>query len=496
MVTGSEAVGGETRYLHPASLLFSIGALIREAALILIFALYAARGQSWQIIFLLTLIPTGLMALLRYLSYRYVMGPTELTIEQGVIGKRSRQIPYRKIQNVEQRQGPVHRVLGVAEVQLQTGSGDETEATLKVLSLAAVDELRARIAAGQPESAQRDRAADAAAPMVQLSVTEVVINGVLHGRGYLILGAVFGILWQWGASFGFDPAAWFERVIARRVPNGITPTVMTLAVGVSLLLISLLIVRLLSVVWSLLVLFDFTLRDDGEILRSSHGLISRFASTIPKRRIQLLTIRETPLARHFQRANIRVDTAGGFGDDPVRRASASLVPVIKTERVDEIVRRALLGTQLENSTWRSIDSRAARRMRMRATSYGAILASIGVLLFGPWGAAPGGLWALWQWATAGLAARSAKYALLDGAVAIRRGWWTRYTSVARFDRIQSVMLAETPFDRRWEMKRLQIDTAGVGSGGPKLALPYIPAGVADEIYQTLRTAMTRTELSW
>jgi hypothetical protein len=39
MVTGSEAVDGETRYLHPASLLFSIGALIREAALILIFAL-------------------------------------------------------------------------------------------------------------------------------------------------------------------------------------------------------------------------------------------------------------------------------------------------------------------------------------------------------------------------------------------------------------------------------------------------------------------------
>jgi putative membrane protein len=135
-------------------------------------------------------------------------------------------------------------------------------------------------------------------------------------------------------------------------------------------------------------------------------------------------------------------------------------------------------------------------MRMRATSYGVILASIGVLLFGPWGAAPGGLWALWQWATAGLAARSAKYALLDGAVAIRRGWWTRYTSVARFDRIQSVMLAETPFDRRWEMKRLQIDTAGVGSGGPKLALPYIPARMADEIYETLRTAMTRTELSW
>ena len=54
-------------------------------------------------------------------------------------------MPVDRIQNVDLVQNPLHRMLRVAEVRVETASGTEPEATLRVLSMADVAKLRSEI---------------------------------------------------------------------------------------------------------------------------------------------------------------------------------------------------------------------------------------------------------------------------------------------------------------------------------------------------------------
>ncbi len=59
-------------------------------------------------------------AYLTYYFWRYEVDPKVLKIESGVIWKKFVSIPYERIQNVEIRRGPIARILGLSELQVQT----------------------------------------------------------------------------------------------------------------------------------------------------------------------------------------------------------------------------------------------------------------------------------------------------------------------------------------------------------------------------------------
>ncbi|WP_120242655.1 PH domain-containing protein [Halopiger aswanensis] len=94
--------------------------------------------------------PLGFLLGLSYgVAYYYRFGYqiTEDTVDvaSGVFARRSREIPYGRIQNVDIRQGVVQRLLGVAVVSIETAGGGETEATLSVVGEDEADRLQAEI---------------------------------------------------------------------------------------------------------------------------------------------------------------------------------------------------------------------------------------------------------------------------------------------------------------------------------------------------------------
>ena len=100
------------------------------------------------------------------------------------------------------------------------------------------------------------------------------------------------------------------------------------------------------------------------------------------------------------------------------------------------------------------------------------------------------------WFHARLWVRHTAYALTDVAIAYRSGWWQRRTSVVRFAKIQTVSLAQTPFDRRHEMARLSIDTAGAGKAGHKVHVPFLPLAVAVELHERLALEAAQRSFRW
>ena len=81
-------------------------------------------------------------------------------------------------------------------------------------------------------------------------------------------------------------------------------------------------------------------------------------------------------------------------------------------------------------------------------------------------------------------------------MAFRSGWWTRRVSIVRFAKIQTVSLAQSPFDRRHDMARLGVDTAGAGKVGHRLNIPFLPREVAVELHDRLATEAAKRSFRW
>lgn len=103
--------------------------------------------------FLLFLILCFVWAKLAYGLYRYELVDMGFRKESGVIFKRYVTIPYDRIQNVDIYRGPIARILGLSDLQIQTAgssavmgrygaAGMSAEGRLPGLSHAVAEELR------------------------------------------------------------------------------------------------------------------------------------------------------------------------------------------------------------------------------------------------------------------------------------------------------------------------------------------------------------------
>jgi putative membrane protein len=200
------------RGLHPLSFLFHLGGQLRQLVVPGLVLLVGAgsAGYEWEAWVLMLLVPSALIALVRCLSIRYRLDAGEIVITSGFIFRNERHIPYARIQNVDAVQNVAHRLLGVVDVRVETGGGDEPEAALRVLPRAALDEMRERVFAGRPPSAPVGEGATDAPPLaaesrtlLRLRARDLLLAGFIDSRGWIIVSAGFGLLWEAGL---FDPA--------------------------------------------------------------------------------------------------------------------------------------------------------------------------------------------------------------------------------------------------------------------------------------------------
>ena len=118
-----------------------------------------------------------------------------------------------------------------------------------------------------------------------------------------------------------------------------------------------------------------------------------------------------------------------------------------------------------------------------------VLTLVAGFIWQPWGAAigivllPSFLWLAWR------KAKAMRYARCGALVVYRSGLLTRKCSCAFVDKIQAVQLSESPFDRRWKMATLAVDTAAAGPAEHRILVKYLDATVAQREYYSLKAAL-------
>jgi putative membrane protein len=488
-----------SRHLHPLSLLFTLGSaawrLLVPALLFLVFS----RGDRFEAFFAILFFPAAATALFRFLTFRYRFAQDELIVRQGLISTNERHIPYRRIQSIDLIQNPIQRALGVADVRVQTASGDEVEASFRVLAVDAVEEMRRKVFAGRedalsaPESGP-ERAAEGHV-LARLTWTDLAIHGIVANRGMVLVAAALGLWWQLTIDRGrpeppFDPEG-LVREIGAFPSLGGWPFTVAAVVGV------LLFIRLLSVIHAWATLHAFTLEERGDDLRVSYGLFTRVSATIPRHRIQTVTVREGPLHRLFGRVSLRVQTAGGAAREDDGRSAARtpwLVPIWPRDKTAELVRAVQPELDPEGLEWRGVHAKSARRLFFRRLPFALLVAAAAGVAAWPWGFLVLAPLLAWNALRSVLDARWLAWARTGRAVASRSGWWVRRVTLARQGKVQAVSLRRTPFDRRHGTARLLVDTAG--SGGGRVSVPFVPWETALSLHDELSEVAARTSFRW
>jgi putative membrane protein len=456
---------------------------------------------------LIVFMGTVISVLARYFSFSYRVEGNELITEQGILERKHRSIPLERVQEIRIEQGVMHRLFDVVNARIETGGGEGPEASLSVLSRPEAEMLRrtvieraAAIRAGRAQAQTAD--ADVAAPdrviVRRLSIRDLIIAGLTsnHLVSALVLA---GMLWNFADDILPEDiyqraAGLVSAAVTRLVAKGAaTAVVITLLGALAVLVIGL----VFSIVGSILLFYGFTFSRRGDDLQRSYGLFTRRASSLPRRRIQVLEIEEKLLRRLFGWATLRADTSGSHREDEDDNDGRDvLIPLVRRSEIDRLLPVIFDGVNTESAEWRRVSKLAIRRETIKGGFFCSITA---VALFAYYGK----LFALWPLALLPLVYlislaryRSLGYAMDKLYLRTRRGWLGRSTHIVPINKIQAVEIYQTPLDRRLNLATLNIDTAGQAytGGGPHIS--NLPLADAQIIAAELAHKAAATRYKW
>ncbi len=312
--------------LHPLAVLVIARRFI-GASLLPMLALIVSAGVRVVLPIALVLLLVGVpLAVLSWWRFRYRVGDGKLELHSGVFSRSVRTIPLDRIRGVDVTEPFIHRLLGLVKVDVEAAAGGRSKAEL---SLAAVsreqaDQLREAVLAG-PRGAAGEEAAEAQ-PVYRATPGLLVLGGLTSMRYLLAPAAVVGVVFNLADDL---PGGIVDRATdaaADRFPTDALGIVLVVALGIGLVVLA-------AIAGSLLVDWRFTVRDEGERLAASRGLLTRRVVHLDRDRIRGADVRDSPLRRPLGLSSVNAIAAGLRG----RTGGTALAPVIHNAELPRLL---------------------------------------------------------------------------------------------------------------------------------------------------------------
>ena len=415
-------------------------------------ALFVSAGTRVIVPALALALLVGLpLAILSWWRFRYRVAGGRLELHSGVLSRSVRTIPLERVRGIDVTEPFLHRLLGLVRVEVEAaaGGGESAELSLAAVSRAQADELREALL-GSGQAVGEDVAEPA--PLYRATPGLLMLGGVTSLSYLLAPAAIIGVVFNLADDL---PGRFVERAAeagADRFPTDAVGLALVAAAVVALVLAA-------AAAGSLLVDWDFTLRDEGERLAASRGLFTRRLVHLDRARIRGADVRDTLLRRPLRLAAVTAIAAGVRG----RSGGTLLAPVIRAGELPALL-RAVDAAAPDPSAPLAAHPRAARSRRfVRALVLPlaglVVAAALGVW----WGAAlalaallPATLLALDRYRQLGHAFDGRRLSLREGSLRRRR-------SALDPDAAVSFTLRSSPGQRRAGLATLTVHL-GQGAG--------------------------------
>lgn len=472
------AADGVARRTNPLTVATGIASLAGATVVFgLQLVLTPGRGQPpWLlVVFGLFLGVRGISDTLGWFLRTYAVSADRLVIDEGVLTRHHRVVPFERVQQIDVSQDLIGQALGLAAVRIDSAGEGGTTVHLKLLDKQRAEGLRSfvlerRAALQALRAAGASTASTATGPVAPAPPPPE--HALLRvGAGRLALSVLAGPLAIVGiglVAVGLATAAAIA-VTGDGVAAAATVATMSLVGAVGL--------AVLGVSGSVLNLWDLTVSRVGDDLRLSHGLLQVRTLTLPRRRVQHVTVVDGPLQRALGFASLTLHSAAppsAAAGNQTNVAGRFWIPYVARDELPATLHR-LLGGDWAVPALTPRGPAARRRAVVRRAALGALLALPALLL----GAAGGvlilvGVALGWAW---GLGAhRRAGWADTDRLIVLAHGLLVHRVELVPANRVQSGRTTASPFQRRQGLATAHLDIAG-GSSPELYDLEVGPAEV-------------------
>jgi putative membrane protein len=169
---------------------------------------------------------------------------------------------------------------------------------------------------------------------------------------------------------------------------------------------------------------------------------------------------------------------------------------VRLDALPALVRAIMPAVDTSSVDWKTVHPRAFRRAVRPALVVAAVGSLVFVALLGWWTLAAFALLAAWTIVATKRHVASLRWAITDNAVAFRSGWMWRFATVAPLAKVQAVSMHESPFDRRYGMASVLVDTAGGHDAPHRVRIPYLPREIARSLCDRLVASTASTAFRW
>ena len=492
--------------LHPVSPLFLFIQAIIKLVVPLVVSVVGTRAtgsgdDTMDWILLGFGVFASLGSILQYWFYRYWLEEDRIVVQSGVFFKSLRQVPYFKIQNLNVERNPLHRILGVATLQIESASGTEPEAVIRVISTAEVEKINTIVKGIQsqdtPASAsvgpEHSDGKDAAEKTVfNLSDQELIKYGFISHKALLPVGIVFSFIFQ-NDAYQRLFYEWVQRSFGLLQATTWSWSQWLINIGLGLLA-TLVTIWLASIILAFLQLFRFKLSIGQKKIHAHMGLLTNLTASIPLKRIQLVRLKSSPLHRFFQRQSITMETAGGV-NEATGITMRWLAPLIEPKQGQQLLHTLLPDIAWSEMPWQKLEHRAWKRIFKRLLFFTLLIAA-GLSFVSLWFLTLSLPLTLLAYLYAKAYIRMAGYAIDEHTIAYKSGLFFRKISVVRIEKIHNITLQASPLDRWNAMAQISVDTAGSNITAHHVHIPFLNSSTAEALHQRLSTSVTQTQFEW
>ncbi len=467
--------------------------LLRQFWVFIPLMLFGRDGIRTELAFLLLFLFFGsfslILSIIGYYRFYFSIENGEFRIRKGVLKKVDINLPIERIQSVNFQQGPIHQLLGVVGVEIDSAGAKGKEFEISALDKASAEALKRALLEERTEIlATQGDISDTESPvkeeerelLFKHSMWDLFKIGVSqnHLRTAGILLAFVVGLYENIASMLFDDFFdGVEKVLGIEVEN----IWMTILVIVPLFLIASFIITLFRTILS-----EFNLRfwmsPRGFTLQG--GLINRKQTVALLKKIQTVRWSANPIQRAMGFSSLRLNQAAS--SEVATRKSTRIAGVYE-HQLDSILEHTY-GALLDDEV---MSAKPDRRLIYRRFLFLGVLPSIAATVYSLFSgnyqylALPAMLplifWVQVQWW------RRFRYDVSKEILQVYRGFITHSATVLELYKVQAVQISQTPYQRRTDLASVQIYSA---SGN--VTLPYIALSEARRVHDTL---LYRAEIS-
>jgi putative membrane protein len=491
--------GQKVQRLALLSLVYKFLRLAPQYAIPIYFVYSADSGENFLMLAISALVGIVILPsiLLGHYYFTYKFAEHDLIINSGVVARKQRNIPYSRIQNINIQQNILHRLLGLAQVKVETAGDSETEGILDAVTSSGAKRIKQKLESLRTNSNNSEKNIPKDIEInipdenleipeklrFSLNIKDLIKYGMMRFRpvAFLAIAWIFSI----GQQFMF-----FDNKAYDKFGNDLEDYISNQSVSLNLgeytfwIIIIILLMLIFSWLFDILLtinqFYKFKMEESKGKLNTEYGFLTKHSASIPLKKLQLITVFTNFFRERFGFYGFSIQTAG-FGAGGRKKPEVA-VPFASRERIVELAMKVLPFSWPEQ--FENVSKKHIRRFFIRQMISLCFLLGIAFGFIQKWEIfyfltllIPMFYYSYLRW-------KNLAYYFSVENIIVKKGVFFRKMNVMPISKLQTLHISRSVFQRILGLSSIYVDSAAA-TGSGDVTIPDIPFEMAGDLMRKI-----------